>query len=334
MRKFWKIILITLVFILLPIFCFFFVGKAQPKEEISWGVVFSQRHAEYLGLDWKKSYLAILDELGSKNLKLVAYWDLIEKEPGVYDFSDLDWQIKEAKKRGAKILLVFGRRVPRWPECFIPKWALFPKDIHKERLLRFIEVLVNHYKNEDAIWAWQVENEPFFPFGKCPPPDEDLLKKEIELVKSLDKKHRPIVITESGELPLWFKAARLGDIVGHTLYRKVWVKELGIYFSYPFPPVYYARKAWLVRKIFKKPVICVELQAEPWGPVLLYDLPLEEQKKTMNLERFKKVIEYAKNTGEDTFYLWGAEWWYWLKEKHKDSQIWEEAQKLFKSQVE
>jgi len=99
MRKFWKIILITLVFILLPIFCFFFVGKVQPKEEISWGVVFSQRHAEYLGLDWKKSYLAILDELGSKNLKLVAYWDLIEKEPGVYDFSDLDWQIKEAKKR-------------------------------------------------------------------------------------------------------------------------------------------------------------------------------------------------------------------------------------------
>ena len=135
-------------------------------------------------------------------------------------------------------------------------------------------------------------------------------------------------------MPLWFKAARLGDIVGHTLYRKVWVKELGIYFSYPFPPVYYARKAWLVRKIFKKPVICVELQAEPWGPVLLYDLPLEEQKKTMNLERFKKVIEYVRNTGENTFYLWGAEWWYWLKEKHKDSQIWEEAQKLFKSQVE
>jgi len=34
---------------------------------------------------------------------------------------------------------------------------------------------------------------------------------------------------------------------------------------------------------------------------------LEEQEKTMNLERFQKNIEFAKRTGLDTFYLWGAE---------------------------
>jgi len=45
-----------------------------------------QKHSEELGLDWKKTYLAILDDLKVKNLKLVAYWDLIEEEPGVYNF--------------------------------------------------------------------------------------------------------------------------------------------------------------------------------------------------------------------------------------------------------
>lgn len=328
MKKVLKIFLKIFGVCFILIFSFLFIGWNTPPKNIHWGVVFSQRHAYYLGLNWKENYLAILDELKAKNLKLVAYWDLIEKEPGVYDFSDLDWQIKEAEKRGVKVLLVVGRRVPRWPECFIPKWALSPEDIHKKALLEYIAEVVKRYKDSPAIWAWQVENEPFFPFGECPRPDKQLLKKEIELVKSLDDRH-PVVVTESGEIPLWFKAARFGDIVGHTLYRKVWISELHTYFKYPFPPVYYGRKAWLVKTIFKKPVICVELQAEPWGPVLLYDLPLKEQKKTMDLEKFVQVINFAKKTGEDTFYLWGAEWWYWMKVKHNQPQIWEEAQKLF-----
>jgi hypothetical protein len=329
MKKFVKTILIIFGVFLLAVFCFFFVGKPKPAEKITWGVVFSQKHSELLGLDWKENYLAILDDLGARDLKLIAYWDSIEKEPGVYDFSDLDWQIQEAQKRGAKILFVLGRRVPRWPECHIPKWAYQSEELQKQKLLEYIKEIVNRYKNSDAIWAWQVENEPFFPFGKCPLPEENLLKKEIELVRSLDNKNRPIVITESGEFPLWFKAAKFGDIVGHTLYKKVWVHQLKMYLTYPFPPIFYSRKVWLINKLFHKKVICVELQTEPWGPVLLYDLPLEEQEKTMNLKQFKKIIEFAKKTNEDTFYLWGAEWWYWMKEKHHQPQIWEEARKLF-----
>ena len=29
------------------------------------------------------------------------------------------------------------------------------------------------------------------------------------------------------------------------------------------------------------------------------------------------------------FYLWGAEWWYWMKEKQNKPEIWDEAKKLF-----
>ena len=176
---------------------------------------------------------------------------------------------------------------------------------------------------------WQVENEPLFPFGECPWVDKKFLEKEIELAKSLDSKKRPIVISDSGEGSLWINAARLGDVVGTTMYRKVWFGQFGFYISYPIPPVFYWRKAQYVQKIFDKKVIVVEFQAEPWGPKLLYDSPLEEQEKTMNLERFRNNIEFAKKTGLDRFYLWGAEWMYWMKEKQQKPEIWQEAKKLF-----
>jgi len=319
-----------LLLILIGAFCFFFVGKTKPAEKINWGVAFSQKHAECLGLDWKESYLAILDDLKADHLKLIAYWDSIERESGNYDFSDLDWQIQEAEKREAKAMLVMGRRVPRWPECHFPDWA---KDLgekeQQDKVLALMEKLVLRYKDSPAIEYWQVENEPFFPFGECPPPDEEFLRAEVNLVKSLDDKNRPVVVTESGEFPLWFKAARFGDIVGHTLYKKVWISQFKMYFTYPFPPIYYARKVWLINKVFDKKVMCVELQAEPWSPTLMYDSTLEEQDKTMNLERFKKMIQFAENTGEDSFYLWGTEWWYWTKTKHNNSEIWNEAKNLW-----
>ena len=181
----------------------------------------------------------------------------------------------------------------------------------------------------NLVWAWQVENEPFFPFGECPWVDRNFLRQEINLVKSLDIQNRPIIVTESGEFPFWISAARYGDIVGVTMYKKVWFRELKRYVTYPFPAVFYHRKAEIIRKIFGKEVIGVELQAEPWCSALLYDCSLEEQAKTMNLGQFKYNIEFAKNTGLSQHYLWGVEWWYWLKEKQNDPQIWNEARKLF-----
>jgi len=330
MLKIVKIIFWFILLTLLILFCFFFVGKAKIAENINWGVAFSQKHSELLGLDWKENYLAILDDLKVDHLKLIAYWDSIEKEPGNYNFSDLDWQIQEAEKREAKVMLVMGRRVPRWPECHFPDWAKSLNEREQqEKVLDLIENIVLRYKDSPAIEYWQVENEPFFFFGECPPPDENFLREEVSLVKSLDDQNRSTVVTESGEFPLWFKAARFGDIVGHTLYKKVWISQFKMYFTYPFPPIYYARKGWLINKLFGKEVMCVELQAEPWSPTLMYDSTLKEQDKTMNLERFKKMTQFGQNTGEDSIYLWGAEWWYWMKTKHNNSEIWDEAKNLW-----
>jgi hypothetical protein len=324
-----KIMLYILIFLIL-VFAFFFIGKPSASESIVWGVNFSHKHAELLGLDWKEAYLALIDDMGVGNIKLATYWDLIEKEQGNYDFEDLDWQIAIAQEKGVKLLLTVGMKAPRWPECHFPGWAEnMEKEAQQEKILALIEEIVSRYSLSPAIVMWQVENEPFFPFGRCQWTDKGFLKKEIELVKSLDQLNRPVLISDSGEGSFWIQAARFGDVVGTTMYRKVWFHQLEAYISYPFPPIFYARKAKIIEKLFNKEVINVELQAEPWGPKLLYDSPLSEQEKTMNLEQFRKNIEFAKQTGFKEFYLWGAEWWYWMKEKQEQPEIWQEAKKLF-----
>lgn len=327
--KTYKIFFIFLFLIVAGFSAYFFAGTAPQAEKIVWGVNFSQKHTELLKLDWRQAYLAILDDLKVKNLKLLVSWDWIEGEKNKPYFDDLDWQIKEAENHQAKVILAIGMKTGRWPECHIPDWG---KNLSREDLqngvLNYLEEVVSRYKDSDAVWAWQVENEPFFRFGVCPQTDKDFLKKEIDLVKSLDDKKHPVIVSDSGESSLWLKAAKLADILGITMYRKTENKFFGVV-NYIFPPVFYWRKTQVIKKIFNKEVICGELQAEPWGKVLLYDSPIEEQKKTMDLEQFKKNIEFAEKTGLSQFYLWGAEWWYWMKEVKKQPGIWEEAKKLF-----
>ena len=100
--------------ILLLLFAgYFFIGAPPRAEKIEWGVNFSQKHTENLGLNWQETYLALLDDLKVKNIKLIPHWDLIEPEKDKYFFEDLDWQIKEAENHSAKILLVIGMKTDR-----------------------------------------------------------------------------------------------------------------------------------------------------------------------------------------------------------------------------
>jgi len=337
MSKFLKIILIFAIIILAIlaiIFCYFFVGRAPAQKNITWGVDFSQMQAESLGLDWKKTYSAIIDDLGAKNIKLHTQWDWVEGEQGNYYFDDIDWQLKQAERKNVKIIYVLGMKTGRWPECHIPKWASnLSEQQQKDATLNYIKTVAQRYKDNEAITYWQVENEPFFKFGNCPSwyyNNSDFLKQEIELVKSIDNT-RPIIISDSGEQSNWFKAAKISDIVGITMYRKVWAHitdGFGFNFNSFLSPVTYWRKALLIKKIFGKDVICIELQAEPWTSKPFYDILLDEQSKTMNLDLFKQNVEYAKETGLDKFYFWGVEWWYWMKEKQGRPEIWQEVKVL------
>lgn len=311
-------------------FIFLFVGTTKPAEDMTWGVNFSQKHAQNLGLDWKATYLALMDDLGAKRIKIAVHWDISEPSQFVYDFSDVEWMLNEADKRGVKVVPVIGMKTPRWPECHIPDWAKnVDRGSQEHWVTKYVEAFVTKFKGAPAIAMWQVENEPFFVFGDCPwQPNGDFLKSEVDMVHRLDPS-RDVMVTDSGEFSLWWGAAKYGDIVGSTMYRKVWFTPLEMYVSYPFPPIYYARRAWVLDKFFSRGAINSELQAEPWGPRLYYDLEIEEQMKTMDLAQFRKNVDYARRSGLKEAYFWGGEWWYWMKEKHQQPEFWNEAKELF-----
>ena len=92
-------------------------------SRVTYGVTFSVMHAEELGLDWRAAYRAILDDLKVRELRIPAYWPRVEPKRDSYDWSELDFQLREARARDARVVLAVGRRLPRWPECHIPDWA-------------------------------------------------------------------------------------------------------------------------------------------------------------------------------------------------------------------
>ena len=178
---------------------------------------------------------------------------------------------------------------------------------------------------------WQVENEPFLVFfGICPPFDKNFLDQEIAFVKSLDAT-RPVLLTDSGELSLWVGAAKRGDVFGTTMYRHIWSPKVGGYFTYPIGPNFFRAKEWLVRTFTKqKNFIVIELQAEPWASGWIADIPLQEQFRTMDETKLWENVDYAKRVGFPEVYLWGGEWWYWMKEKKDYPAVWETGKELFR----
>ncbi len=286
-------------------------------SQIKYGVSFSPGYAKYLGLDWQKTYIQILDELKVKNLRIPTYWDVLQVKQTQLDFTQTDYLINEAGKRGAQVVLVVGARQPRWPECHIPAWAksLGLAERH-QKILDFIQKTIDRYKDNSAIWAWQVENEPFaFWFGEnCDPPDEKFLQEEIRLVKALDS-NRPVIVTDSGEWGSWVSAMKDADILGVSLYKKSYNPIFNGYITYPFPAWMYPLKSNLVRYLFvpsNRETIISELQTEPWFQKAVLATPLDQQATLFSISDFKGNIEYAKKTRFDQMYLWGVEWWYFM----------------------
>ncbi|MDP1709720.1 MAG: hypothetical protein Q8L21_02430 [Candidatus Komeilibacteria bacterium] len=327
-----KVVGVALLAWLLVFIIWFISGEGvQAPMRIDWGVTFSPRQTDYLGLDSGKVFQALLDDMGVRHLRLMAPWYQVEPVPGRYDFSDIDWYLREAQERDAKVVLAVGRKLFRWPECHEPDWARpLSSAEFEERILSLLRQEIDHFKEFDNIVGWQVENEALLPFGECTPkPNKDLLKKEISLVRSLDS--RPVITTESGEISPWFRIGALVDRLGVSLYRVTNNPILGKIY-YPFRPGFYQKKAILAKTINPnlQNIFLSELQLEPWGNKPLAEMTLQEQFKSMDLNRTRGNIEFAQRTGFSEIYIWGAEWWYWLKDKQKDDRFWELGKSLMK----
>src|SRR3972149_2790253 len=123
MNYFKKTLKALACFIAALVVVFFLLSYGKDPEHISYGVSFSQYYSEELGLSWKDTLASVLDELRVRKLRLSAYWPRVEPERKNFQFTDLDFQVNEAKARNVEIILAVGRRLPRWPECHIPDWV-------------------------------------------------------------------------------------------------------------------------------------------------------------------------------------------------------------------
>ncbi len=303
-------------------------GLPRHNPDQVWGVNFSPYQAEYLGLNWKAAFTALLDDMKVRHFRIGSYWNHIEPEPYKLDFSDVNYQIEEAAKRDAKIILVVGMKTPRWPECHLPDWAkkLTDEEV-RERVLGLVAAEVVNAAKYKNIVAWQVENEPFLRiFGFCPYLGEEVVAKEIDMVRQLDPLQRPVVVTEAGELSTWVRAGKLADVLGISLYRVVQNDYIG-YAWYPWGPSFYYRHADLLKPLIQK-VIVTELQVEPWMAKDFYQYSRVELNELFNLKMFEDSISVARGTGFGQVYLWGVEYFYWLKQ-HNDPVLWDRAKQLF-----
>ena len=196
--------------------------------------------------------------------------------------------------------------------------------------MKYIEAVVRRYRGYENIKYWQVENEPYLAFfsrSLCGELDEEFLQKEIELVKKLDPA-RPVLLTSSGEFDPWFKTYKRADVFGSSMYLYVWWKTGPL--RYPITPAFFRIKQSLVELIYgKKPKLVIEMSMEPWLRQPIVGTPNEILLDRMGIDKFNEMLKFSSETGFDTFYLWGAEWWYWMKKTQGHPEFWERAQEIF-----
>lgn len=330
---FLKLLLTATAFFLVAVCAFLFIGWPKVDPTTEYGATFSHQYAEELGLDADAALITALDDVGVRRFRIPAYWGLLEKGRGEWDFSVLDKDISEIGKRGGKVILAIGEKLPRWPECWGPQWwKKLPRAEQRPLTLKYLETVVKRYQENPTILAWQVENEPHFRYGDCPTPDYLFIEQETELARRLDPT-REILTTDSGELSAWLTLGSHVDKLGISVYRLVrnqWFGTLNIRYWF-VPPYFYTRKAALLKPFGVKDLYVSEFQMEPWSNKPLLETPVKDQLTSMNLKQMQANFWFAERMGVDAVDFWGIEWWIWMKEKQNRPELLDTAKAFYQS---
>lgn len=291
------------------------------------GVSFSIKYCSELQVDWQDCLQAILGDLKVRRLRLMSYWDQHQPSQNSYDFTVLDKQFELARQHGARISLCIGYRQPRWPESHQPGWAAkLSKNDWQQSLINYMEKTVLRYRGHPALDSWQLENEALNNFGEGGEYDRRRLRAEFDMVQRLDPT-RPIIMSTSNSWGLPIRSPR-PDMVGFSIYRHQF-NHGKLRRSY-LPPRFYRLRALLIRLIINRPSFIHELQAEPWGAKATNMMSVSEMLKLMDKSKLKGMLELADKTGLWPCYLWGAEWWYYMRIHHNKKELWQTAGSIFR----
>lgn len=333
-----KIVLWTLAGIAAAVLLYFFAGWPAEREDITFGITWSRPYAEELGLNSTEGLEIMLEDGAIRHFRIPAYWNLIEAEPGEFDFAWLDEELDLIDRYGGKVTLAVGARLPRWPECWEPEWAAqLDEERRRASQLNYLKKVYERYSEHPAIERWQIENEVSFTFfADCHGLDRELVREELDLIRGFERSRpngmrRPVITTDSGELSTWMSFAGHVDGKGVSIYRRVTNPWLGLINYWFVPPWSYSRKARLVEP-FIGHIHVSEFQMEPWADLPLPKLENAELDRTLDIEQMKRNLKYAKRTGLDEVYFWGAEWWLYMREARDNPAYFDTMSEFFMEQ--
>ncbi|MBR5341923.1 MAG: beta-galactosidase [Erysipelotrichaceae bacterium] len=135
-------------------------------------------YPEQWGMDLVDEDLDNIKELGANLIRIADFaWDRFEPEEGKYDFSFFDEVIEKAKKHDLKVMMcVPTATMPSWlyhkyPEIMnvdergyaqpfgARRGYCVNSDVYIAKARALAEAMAEHYKDEETIVAWQVDNE-------------------------------------------------------------------------------------------------------------------------------------------------------------------------------
>jgi hypothetical protein len=323
---------------------------AWPTSEESgspeYGVNFSCKQAEHLGLACETLFRQTLTELRVRSVRLSAYWSDVERVPGVYDFSQIDRLLAIAHEHGARVTVSVGMKAQRYPEFWFPTWLRlaadlapdgYPEDnpLVEQALVPYLAAAARHIGAHPAVEAIQVENEPFVHFQGHANGwriRRSFLAREIETVRANDPGGHPIVVSHASWLrkdETWRWIIDHADVLAQSVYAK---RQRG-----PWPWLYifpYRIGPWTpdlpgqVREAKRsgRALWIGELQAEPYEHprVDVRTIPTAEA-RSFSQRRFRDNMRLAERSGATRVYLWGVEWWAYLRLVRGEPGLWELA---------
>ena len=348
--RLWSLVALPLVAVYAVGRCGWYATAAPGEPE--YGLNFSCKRAEYLGQDCTRLFATVLDGLDVRHVRLSAYWSDVEQEPGVYSFRAIDEMLAIAHERGVLVTVSIGMKAQRFPEYWFPTWlrlaaGLSPggyPDEHpliRAALFPYLEAAARHVGTHPAVEAIQVENEPFVGhrgYANNWRIHKQFLAEEIATVRAADPGKHPIVVSHASWLrsdETWRWILEHADGLAQSVYTK---RQRGPWswlyiFPYrlgPFTPDL-PQQARTARRAGKELWIG-ELQAEP------YEQPSVDVRRiptaraaSFSPRWFRENTRLAARSGATRVYLWGVEWWYYLRDTRHEPELWQAALALLGS---
>ncbi len=334
--------------------------REDPADSLM-GINFSCDQAEFLLLeepggpfisddrpgraDWCAETLGrLLDETGAGAVRISVQWDEVEPAEGQFDFSVTDALLAAAEEHDATVMLSLGMKAQRHPEFYIPAWALEGTDVQdgdvisddpllRRRALAMVAAATEHFAASDAVDSWSAENEPYIRSHRS---NQWRLSREyvaglVQAIHAHDPRGRPVSINHAQHFVMdrrWKDALADSDILSQSMYPRRNMEVLGFDFVVnimelgPLMPNYahQAREARAAGKQFW----VTELQGEPWTDGDARLVSPDNPSPNLSPEGLRSNAIYARQSGAERVYLWGAEWWLFQQERYGDSR-WLEA---------